>query len=375
MTGVMSGSRQRVRSMSSESFVTNGANGALEPRHNWSPEEVVALFDLPFNDLLHRAHTVHRQHFDPNAVQVSTLLSIKTGKCSEDCAYCSQSVRYDTGLTPQQLLEVEEVERAARKAREQGATRFCMGAAWRGPKERDFFQVLEMVRRVKALGLEACVTLGMLKEDQALRLKEAGLDYYNHNLDTSPEYYAKIITTHSFEDRLQTLEYVRKAGLKVCAGGIVGMGESRTDRAKLLVTLANLPVHPESVPINNLVHIPGTPLADIERLDPFEFVRTVAVARILMPRSFVRLSAGRSEMSDELQALCYFAGANSIFHGERLLTTGNTTTDRDQMLFRRLGVRPLVAQDGTAEHAGEQDHDHDHDDRYLGACRCGSGAH
>lgn len=362
--------------MNRESFVSHGANGAPESRHDWSPEEVVALFELPFNDLLHRAHTAHRQHFDPNAVQVSTLLSIKTGKCSEDCAYCSQSVRYDTGLTPQQLLEVEEVERAARKAREQGATRFCMGAAWRGPKERDFFQVLEMVRRVKALGLEACVTLGMLKEDQALRLKEAGLDYYNHNLDTSPEYYAKIITTHSFEDRLQTLEYVRKAGLKVCAGGIVGMGESRMDRTQLLVTLANLPVHPESVPINNLVHIPGTPLADAERLDPFEFVRTVAVARILMPRSFVRLSAGRSEMSDELQALCYFAGANSIFHGERLLTTGNTTTDRDQMLFHRLGIRPLVAQDDTA-HGEEQDHDHDHshDDRYLGACRCGSGAH
>lgn len=335
-------------------------------RHDWTLDEVLGLFELPFNDLLFRAHTVHRAHFDPNAIQVSSLISIKTGKCSEDCAYCSQSVRYDTGLTPQQLMEVEEVERAARRAKAQGATRFCMGAAWRGPKERDFFQVLEMVRRVKALGLETCMTLGMLKEDQALRLKEAGLDYYNHNLDTSPEYYGKIISTHGFEDRLRTLEYVRKAGLKVCAGGIIGMGEERADRAKLLLTLANLPVHPESVPINHLVPIPGTPLENVERLDPFEFVRTIAVARILMPRSFVRLSAGRTEMSDELQSLCFFAGANSIFYGERLLTTGNLTVDHDQMLFRRLGVRPLLARDDSG-----QDEEHAHDD-YIGACRCGA---
>ncbi len=309
-------------------------------RRDWTRAEVQALFALPFNDLLFRAHSLHRANFEPNAVQLSTLLSIKTGACPEDCAYCPQSARFDTGLKAEALLPLEEVKRAAAEAKANGATRFCMGAAWRSPKDRDLEKVAAMVREVKALGLESCVTLGMLKPHQAEQLADAGLDYYNHNLDTSPEYYGEIISTRTYEDRLDTLENVRAAGVKVCCGGIVGMGESDGDRAELLRTLANLPQQPESVPINELVPVAGTPLGETAKLDPFEFVRTIAVARILMPRSYVRLSAGRTEMSDEMQALCFFAGANSIFYGERLLTTGNPQNDRDRALFERLGVKP-----------------------------------
>ena len=306
--------------------------------HDWTLEEVEQLFTLPFNDLLFRAQTVHRQYWNPNAVQVSSLLSIKTGACPEDCAYCPQSVRHDTGLKREPLMEVEQVVAAARRAKEAGATRFCMGAAWRSPKDRDLAKVTEMIRRVKALGLETCATLGMLDEWQVQTLKEAGLDYYNHNIDTSEEFYGRIITTHTFQDRLDTLARVREAGLKVCCGGIVGMGEQRRDRAAMLCTLANLPEHPQSVPINQLVQVEGTPLAGRERPDSFEFVRTIAVARILMPRSYVRLSAGRAEMSEEQQALCFLAGANSIFYGEKLLTTDNADADRDRCLFQRLGL-------------------------------------
>jgi len=310
------------------------------PRHDWRSEEVQALFALPFNDLLFRAQAVHRAHFDPNAVQLSTLLSIKTGACPEDCAYCPQSARFDTGLKAEPLLALGEVQRAAQEAKDNGATRFCMGAAWRSPKDRDLEKVAEMVREVKALGLETCVTLGMLKQHQAQRLADAGLDYYNHNIDTSPEHYGKIITTRVFEDRLETLGHVREAGIKVCCGGIVGMGETPTDRAEMLRVLANLPDHPESVPINELVQVPGTPLDGAAPLDPFDFVRTIAVARLLMPRAHVRLSAGRTQMNDELQALCFFAGANSIFYGERLLTTSNPQNERDRQLFQRLGIKP-----------------------------------
>jgi biotin synthase len=309
-----------------------------ELRSDWHIDEIRALFALPFNDLLFRAHTAHRANFDPNRVQVSTLLSIKTGACAEDCAYCSQSARYDTGLEREKLLPLEEVIAAARAAREQGATRFCMGAAWRNPTDRNLDRVIEMVSAVRELGLETCVTLGMLSEPQATRLRDAGLDYYNHNLDTSPEFYGNVITTRTFQDRLDTLRHVRDAGIKVCSGGILGMGETGADRARMLQELANLPQHPESVPINMLVQVEGTPLHGQERLDPIEFVRTVAVARILMPRSHVRLSAGRSDMSDEMQALCFFAGANSVFYGERLLTTGNPGTNSDQVLFSRLGI-------------------------------------
>jgi biotin synthase len=312
-------------------------------RHDWSREEILALFDLPFNDLLFRAQSVHREHFDPNTVQVSTLLSIKTGACPEDCSYCPQSAKYDTGLEKERLLPLEEVVEAARAARAKGATRFCMGAAWRNPTDKNLETVEAMVRAVKDLGMETCVTLGMLKAEQAQRLKQAGLDYYNHNLDTSPEFYGAIISTRTYEDRLDTLKHVREAGLNVCAGGIVGMGESRRDRAGLLQQLANMPKHPESVPINNLVQVEGTPLHGTAKLDPFEFVRTVAVARILMPRSYVRLSAGRTEMSDELQALCFHAGANSIFFGGKLLTTDNPDEDHDAMLFKRLGLRGIEA--------------------------------
>ncbi len=320
------------------------APGEAGPRHDWTRAEVEALYALPFNDLLHRAHTVHRAHHDPNAVQVSTLLSIKTGGCPEDCAYCPQSARHrGTPVEPAPLMEVEAVVAAAERARAAGATRFCMGAAWRSPRARDLERVCEMVRRVKALGLETCVTLGMLTRAQAERLAEAGLDYYNHNIDTSPDFYPEIISTRRFEERLETLEHVRAAGIRVCCGGIVGMGESRAQRAEMLRVLASLPRHPESVPINQLVRVPGTPLADLPPPDPFELVRTIAVARILMPRSMVRLSAGRTEMSDELQALCFHAGANSIFYGERLLTTGNPDTGHDRALFRRLGLRPLGA--------------------------------
>ncbi|GIX32702.1 MAG: biotin synthase [Lysobacterales bacterium] len=312
-------------------------------RHDWTREEVLALFDLPFSELLWRAHGVHRQYHDPRRVQLSTLLSIKTGGCPEDCAYCPQSAHYDTGLRPHKLLDRETVLARAEAAKAAGATRFCMGAAWRSPKDRDLEKVCELVRAVKALGLETCVTLGMLTGAQAQALKAAGLDYYNHNLDTSREHYAQIITTRRYEDRLETLAHVRAAGIKICCGGIVGMGESRADRAGLLMELANLPEHPESVPINLLVKVPGTPLADAPALDPIEFVRTIAVARILMPRSVVRLSAGRENMDEALQALCFFAGANSIFYGEKLLTTGNPESGRDRRLFERLGLLPESA--------------------------------
>jgi len=318
-------------------------------RHDWSREEVLALFDLPFPELMHRAALVHRERFDPREVQVSTLLSIKTGGCPEDCAYCPQSARYNTGLKAHKLLSVEEVVERASAAKAAGASRFCMGAAWRSPKDKDVVQVAEMVSAVKALGLEACATLGMLSRGQAAALKDAGLDYYNHNLDTAPEFYGDVIKTREYQDRLDTLEHVRNAGLKTCCGGIVGMGETRGQRAGLLQTLANLPEHPGSVPINRLVQVEGTPLHGTALLDPFEFVRTIAVARLLMPASVVRLSAGRAEMNEELQALCFLAGANSIFYGEKLLTTGNPDVEADQALFRRLGLQPMAIeqQSGT----------------------------
>ena len=309
-------------------------------RHNWSRDEVEALFALPFNDLLFEAHSLHRQYFDPNQVQVSTLLSIKTGACPEDCAYCPRSTRYDTGLEAEKLMEVEKVLEQARAASASGATRFCMGAAWRCPKPRDMPHVVAMVKGVREMGLETCMTLGMLTEEQAEELAEAGLDYYNHNLDTSPEFYGDIITTRTYQDRLDTLEHVRSAGMKVCSGGIVGMGEQQTDRAGLLQQLANLPQHPESVPINMLVRVQGTPLEDEADLDPFEFIRTIAVARIMMPASHVRLSAGREEMNEQMHALAYFAGANSIFYGEKLLTTPNPRANADMALFQRLGIEP-----------------------------------
>jgi biotin synthase len=308
-------------------------------RHDWSLPEVQALFALPFMDLIFQAQRVHREHHVPNTVQMSTLLSIKTGACPEDCAYCPQSVHYDTGLDRETLLEVAAVREAAERAKAVGATRFCMGAAYRSPKAKDIAIISEMIREVRATGLETCATLGMLKPDQAQQLKDAGLDFYNHNLDTSPEYYGEIITTRTYQDRLDTLDAVRVAGLKVCCGGIIGMGESLTDRAQLLRTLANLPEHPESVPINQLVQVPGTPLHGRAGVDPFDFVRTIAVARLLMPASYVRLSAGREGMSDEVQALCFLAGANSIFYGEKLLTTGNPDVIRDQQLFARLGLK------------------------------------
>lgn len=328
--------------MTSECKATESRNAApAVPQKKWTVAEAVALFEQPFMDLLFRAQQVHREHFDANAVQRSTLLSIKTGGCSEDCGYCSQSARHHTGLDREQLMRVAEVVEHAKAAKAKGASRFCMGAAWRGPKDKDMETVLAMVREVKALGLETCVTLGMLKGDQALQLKEAGLDYYNHNLDTAPEFYGQIITTHTLADRLDTLEQVRGAGINVCSGGIVGMGEGRTSRAGLLVQLANMAPPPESVPINNLVAVPGTPLEGVEKIDPFEFVRTIAAARIMMPASYVRLSAGRQQMNDELQALCFLAGANSIFYGDRLLTTDNPDADRDEALFERLGLRAI----------------------------------
>ncbi len=310
----------------------------MEVRNDWTPAEVRELFALPFMDLVFSAQQVHRRFHPPNTVQISTLLSIKTGACPEDCAYCPQSARFDTGLDPQELLDVEEVAARARAAKDSGATRFCMGAAYRSPKPKDLRKVLAMIRTVKSLGMETCATLGMVTQDQAQELKAAGLDYYNHNLDTSPSYYAKIITTRTYQDRLDTLASVRAAGMNVCCGGIVGMGEEPEDRAALLHILATLPVHPESVPINQLVRVKGTPLEQSPALDPFDFVRTIAVARILMPRCHVRLSAGRGEMSDELQALCFLAGANSIFYGEKLLTTGNPDTLHDQALFARLKI-------------------------------------
>lgn len=307
-------------------------------RQNWTLPEVQSIFDLPFNDLLFNAQSIHRQHFDPNAVQLSTLLNIKSGGCPEDCAYCPQSARFQTGVEAAPLLPLEEVLAAARSAQSQGATRFCMGAAWRSPRGKDFESVLCLVSAVKSLGLETCATLGMLSGEQALRLREAGLDFYNHNLDTSAAHYPSIISTRTYQDRLNTLQHVREAGIHVCCGGIVGMGETRADRAALLLTLANLPRQPESVPINLLVRVEGTPLSQAPDLDPFEFVRTIAVARILMPASHVRLSAGRSSMPEALQALCFLAGANSLFYGERLLTTDNPDQKRDRALLQRLGI-------------------------------------
>jgi biotin synthase len=307
-------------------------------RHDWQLAEVLALYALPFNDLIFKAQTIHRQNFDPNEVQVSSLLSIKTGACSEDCGYCPQSARFDTGLKSEPLMCVDDVIAAAQQAKDQGASRFCMGAAWRKPKDKDVEKVIEMVQGVKALGMETCVTLGMLTDEQTTKLKEGGLDYYNHNLDTSEEYYAEVITTRTYQDRLDTLARVRDAGINVCCGGIVGMGESDKDRANLLIELANMPKHPESVPVNMLVQVEGTPLMGTEELDPFMFIRTLAVARIMMPQSRVRLSAGRNNMSDEMQALCFLAGANSIFYGEKLLTTDNPLANQDKVLFERLGV-------------------------------------
>jgi biotin synthase len=316
-------------------------------RHDWSIEEVRDLLAMSFADLLFRAQTVHRRFFTANEVQVSTLCSIKTGACPEDCAYCPQSIRYDTGLEDEELMAVEAVVEQARDARSRGATRFCMGAAYRSPKPKQLAVIMEMVRQVNALGMETCATLGMLTADQAHELKAAGLDYYNHNLDTSEDFYGKIITTRTYQDRLDTLESVRAAGMKVCCGGIIGMGESEADRAKLLQTLATLPEHPQSVPVNQLVQVPGTPLHGAAPVDPIELVRTIAVARILMPRSHVRLSAGRTEMSDETQALAFLAGANSIFYGERLLTTDNPGRDHDHALFEKLGIRPEPARNGA----------------------------
>lgn len=323
------------------------ANASL--RHDWTLDEVRALFTQPFNDLLFQAQGVHRQHFNPNEVQVSTLLSIKTGACPEDCKYCPQSGHYNTGLDKEKLMEVQKVLKAAAEAKAIGSTRFCMGAAWKHPSAKDMPYVLEMVKGVKALGLETCMTLGTLSQEQTMALADAGLDYYNHNLDTSPEFYGNIITTRTYAERLQTLGYVREAGMKICSGGILGMGESLDDRLGLLIQLANLPEHPESVPINMLVKVKGTPLAEAEDVDPFDFIRTLAVARILMPRSHVRLSAGREQMNEQMQALAFLAGANSIFYGEKLLTTGNPEAERDMRLFQRLGIKP----EAREEHADE----------------------
>ena len=318
-------------------------------RNDWTKAEVEALFAMPFNDLLFNAQVVHRQHFNPNEVQVSTLLSIKTGACPEDCKYCPQSARYDTGLEKERLLEIEKVIQRAKEAKQVGSTRFCMGAAWRNPRDRDMPYILKMVEEVKSLGLETCMTLGMLTRDQAVALKQAGLDYYNHNLDTSPEYYGDIITTRTYEDRLNTLENVRAAGMNVCSGGIVGMGETVSDRASMLVQLANLPEQPQSVPINMLVKVKGTPLDSVEDLDYFEFIRTIAVARIMMPKSHVRLSAGREAMNEQMQAMCFMAGANSIFYGCKLLTTSNPDTHEDVMLFKKLGINTERTRDYSDE--------------------------
>ena len=310
-------------------------------RHDWTVDEIAALYDMPFNDLLFEAQTVHRNNFNPNAVQVSTVLSITTGKCPEDCGYCPQSVRYDTELENEPLMPLDEVIASAKQAKENGSSRFCMGAAWRSPKDKDLEPVIKMVQEVKAMGLETCLTLGMLTEPQAVKLKEAGLDYYNHNLDTSPEYYAEVITTRTYQDRLDTLQHVRDAGMNTCCGGILGMGESRRDRIGLFKELANQEHHPESVPINLLVRVSGTPLEKGDDLDSLEFIRSVAIARIMMPKSYVRLSAGREKMSDEMQAMCFFAGANSIFYGEKLLTTPNPDTNDDMDLFNRLGIKAI----------------------------------
>mgnify|MGYP003334455369 CR=1 FL=1 len=313
----------------------------VETEQRWTVAQIVALFEMPFNDLMHQAQTVHRENFDPNAVQVSTLLSIKTGGCSEDCGYCPQAARYHTDVENEPLMALDEVLAAAREAKEAGASRFCMGAAWRSPKQKDLEPVLKMISEVKAMGLQTCATLGMLKEGQASQLKEAGLDYYNHNLDTAPEFYGDVITTRTYQDRLDTLDSVREADINVCCGGIIGMGETRNQRAGLLAQLANMEQPPESVPINLLTQVEGTPLHGTDELDPFEFVRTIAAARITMPKSYVRLSAGRQSMSEGIQALCFLAGANSIFYGEKLLTTGNPEADADKQLFAKLGLHPI----------------------------------
>jgi biotin synthase len=324
-----------------ESRPLAAAHGA-PVRHNWTRAQVRALFELAFPELMFRAQSIHRDNFDPTEVQISTLLSIKTGGCPEDCAYCPQSALYQTGVRAEKLMDLDTVLAEARAAKASGASRFCMGAAWRSPKDRDLDSVCAMVEGVKALGLETCATLGMLTAAQARQLREAGLDFYNHNLDTSPEYYEKIIATRTYRDRLETLEHLREAGIQVCCGGIVGMGETREDRVAMITTLASLPAHPQSVPINMLVRVAGTPLADERTLDPLEFVRTIAAARITMPRSVVRLSAGREDMSEETQALCFLAGANSIFYGPKLLTTANPARDRDQALMQRLGLSPMI---------------------------------
>ncbi|MGF6370815.1 biotin synthase [Paraburkholderia sp. RAU6.4a] len=320
-----------------------------KPLARWRVADIVALYELPFNDLLFRAQQTHREHFDANAVQLSTLLSIKTGGCEEDCAYCPQSVHHDTGLAADKLMPVDEVLAAAQVAKQNGATRFCMGAAWRNPKDRHLEPIKDMIRGVKAMGLETCVTLGMLETHQAQALRDAGLDYYNHNLDTSPEFYGQIISTRTYQDRLDTLERVRDAGINVCCGGIVGMGESRRERAGLIAQLANMEPYPESVPINNLVQVQGTPLSGTEAIDPFEFVRTIAIARITMPRAMVRLSAGREQMDEALQAMCFLAGANSIFYGDQLLTTSNPQAEADRKLLARLGIRAEAAQQMPVE--------------------------
>ncbi|MFO7189235.1 MAG: biotin synthase BioB [Pseudomonadota bacterium] len=324
-----------------QSLSTASPRGAAAAAPRWTRADVEALYELPFHELIHRAHEVHRANFDPGTVQLSTLLSVKTGGCPEDCGYCPQSVRYDTGVGNQKLLPLEEVVAAAAAAKANGATRFCMGAAWRGPKQKDLEPVLEMIRAVKAMGLETCATLGLLRDGQAEQLREAGLDYYNHNLDTAPEFYGEIISTRQYEDRLDTLEKVRRAGLHVCCGGIIGMGESRSQRAGLIAQLASLDPPPESVPINHLVPVPGTPLADAPPLDWTEFVRTIAVARITMPKSYVRLSAGRQQMHEAVQAFCFYAGANSIFYGDKLLTTGNPEAAADRALLAKLDLSPL----------------------------------
>ncbi len=325
-----------------------------ELRHNWNYSQVKALFELPFNDLIFYAQSVHRQFHNPNYVQLSTLMSIKTGACPEDCKYCSQSGHYNTALEKEKLIAVEKVIKEAKAAKEKGASRFCMGAAWRSPSKKDMPYVLQMVKEVKALGLETCMTLGMLDDQQAAALAEAGLDYYNHNLDTSPEHYHSIVTTRSFQERIDTLHRVKEAGVKVCAGGILGMGETSKDRAGLLIALANLPKHPDSVPINMLVPIPGTPLESVDRIDDFEFIRTVAVARLMMPASVIRLSAGREGMNDQLQSLCFMAGANSIFYGNQLLTTTNNEADKDQRLFERLGINTQKDNKDHVERALDQ---------------------
>jgi len=325
--------------------MVHAPTNAADIRHDWTAQEAIELFALPFNDLIFQAQSAHRAHFSANEVQMSNLLSVKTGGCPEDCAYCPQSAHYETGTDAGKLMDIDHVVAEAKRAQDGGATRFCMGAAWRSPKDKDLDQVCDMVSRVRDLGLETCVTLGMLRGDQAQRLGDAGLDYYNHNLDTSEAFYGEIITTRTYEDRLETLAHVRNAGMKVCCGGIVGMGEGLDDRAAMLVTMANLPEHPESVPINRLVAVEGTPLADAPKLDRLEFVRTIAVAKIMMPASVIRLSAGREDMSDELQALCFLAGAGSVFVGPELLTTPNPDRDRDANLFARLGIT------GTGENA------------------------